>query len=206
MKLVFGWGVNNSETPTQLKEHRWICPFYLRWKSIIERGHSERYKTKRPTYKTCFVNREWKYFSDFKVWMEKQDWQGKEIDKDILFPGNNEYSSEKCVFVPHYLNCLLTLRGNDRGDQPLGVWINSSGKIAAGCSLGDGRTKHLGYFPEAMTAHAAWQKAKAEHIENQVSYYRKNDPVADERVCEALLLRAYNLRNQMLKGTETIKI
>lgn len=48
----------------------------------------------------CSVCEEWLTFSNFKRWMEQQDYEGKALDKDLLVSQNKTYSSETCVFVP----------------------------------------------------------------------------------------------------------
>ena len=74
-----------------------------------------------PTYKGCSVSEEWLRFSNFKRWMEKQDWDGKQLDKDILFEGNKVYSAETCVFVTSVVNSFTSDSGAKRGEWLIGV-------------------------------------------------------------------------------------
>jgi len=39
--------------------------------------------------------------------MERQDWEGKHLDKDILIPGNKIYSPDRCIFVSSLINLLI---------------------------------------------------------------------------------------------------
>lgn len=172
-KLVHGVGIN--DTLYQISEYEvvngkqiqvWICPFYRIWRNMLERGYSSKLKEKNPTYKDVFVNEEWHRFSNFKRWMEQQKWQDKEgnklqLDKDIIFECNKEYSKDKCIFVPKHINLFLTDRTNDRGEYPLGVcWDKHAGKFKASCNNGKGKPTHIGLFADPNEAHLAWKSYK----------------------------------------------
>ena len=132
-RLVSGVGVNDADYVVKVsetigymdgKQKRklvWVCPFYQTWTSMLKRGYSNKLKEKYPTYKDVTVHKDWHLFSNFKKWMEKQDWEGKQLDKDILFCGNKEYSQDKCVFVLQKTNLFLTERNSMRGEFPTGV-------------------------------------------------------------------------------------
>ena len=108
-KLVYGVGINDADyqvNPT-IDGSRVMCPAYSAWHSMIERCYSEKYHDKKPTYKECYVCDEWLYFLKFKSWMEKQDYKGKELDKDILIQGNKVYSPETRIFVDKTINVLF---------------------------------------------------------------------------------------------------
>ena len=98
----------------------WSCPYYDRWKIMLARCYDDKYHTKYPTYKDCVVCDEWKTFSNFKSWMEKQDWEGKHLDKDILGDGT-VYEERSCSFILPIVNTFLTEANSIRGDYPLGV-------------------------------------------------------------------------------------
>ena len=112
-KLVYGVGINDADYRVQEKitvvdedgkkkqKLVWICPFYEKWKPMLRRCYSAKYQEVRPTYIGCSVSEDWLRFSTFKAWMAAQDWEGMEIDKDILFPNNKIYSPETCVFINH---------------------------------------------------------------------------------------------------------
>ena len=113
-KLICGVGINDAPYSSLIgytidgKQIR--CPFYIRWKSLIQRCYSEKnWKQtnkhgylKNAQYEKCVVVEEWHKFSNFKKWMELQNWEGNHLDKDILFPGNNTYGPDTCLFVPPY--------------------------------------------------------------------------------------------------------
>ena len=131
-KLVYGVGINDAdyivciyeELPrTNGKQNQkivWRCPFYSRWMSMLRRCYSKAYQEKQPSYKGCSVCEEWLTFSNFKSWMETQDWEGKQLDKDLLVYKNKIYSPETCVFIDQRLNTFLVKSNKTRGDYPLG--------------------------------------------------------------------------------------
>lgn len=119
LETVYGWGILDSPTIDQWTGDK--CRIYSKWYDMIKRVKSERYLEKYPSYEGCSVSDEWKRSSDFKRWMSSQIWEGLELDKDILFPGNKVYSSKTCCFVPKYLNYLFLARDSCRGEYPLGV-------------------------------------------------------------------------------------
>ena len=127
-KLVCGVGINNAdyvvtvyetigyENGKQKRRVVWRCPFYSRWNDMLARCYTTSYKQRFPTYEGCYVCKEWLIFSNFKAWMEKQDWEGKELDKDLLVSRNKVYSPETCVFVDKRVNLFLTESSANRGD------------------------------------------------------------------------------------------
>ena len=101
---------------------------------MLQRCYSEKWQERYPTYKGCSVSEEWHTFSNFKAWMEKQQWEGKQLDKDILFEGNKVYSPEPCVFVTRKTNMFTTDRAA-RGSGLLGMhWDKEKAKFRAGCN------------------------------------------------------------------------
>lgn len=84
----------------------WTDPYYQRWVNMLARCYSKYQKKYTPSYKSCEVCDEWLVFSNFKSWMEKQDWHEKELDKD-LFGCGKFYSPDTCCFVTKRLNLLL---------------------------------------------------------------------------------------------------
>lgn len=97
---VHGHGINNANyiTNPKINGRTVVCPYYRKWSGILERCFSKAYKEKNETYKDVIICSEWLLFSNFKEWMKTQDWEGKEIDKDLLVSGNKTYSPELCVF------------------------------------------------------------------------------------------------------------
>lgn len=194
-KLVFGVGINDVdynvykyEIINAKYERIWSCPFYVKWYSMLRRCYSATCHKKQPTYKGCSTVIEWHHFSKFKAWMETQDWQGKQLDKDILFSGNKLYGPSTCVFIDSKVNSFLTERGGDRGDFPIGVYYNNRDKKyrAQGCSVENGKRKDLGLFISPEEAHKAWLTYKLEQAKILAAEQ------TDARVAKALIDRYEN--------------
>lgn len=161
-KLVLGIGVNDAEYIIQpvINGKQVLCPFYQRWMSMLTRCYSDKFKKIRPTYTGCSVSKEWLTFSNFKNWMVKQDWQGKDLDKDLLIQGNKVYSSESCLFVASEINKLLGDHKAKRGLFPIGVhFYKTTNKYQSKIKI-NGKTKSLGYFHTAKEAFEVYKKFK----------------------------------------------
>lgn len=194
-RIIHGVGINDADynvniTKTINGRRRllWRCPFYVKWKSMLTRCYYERYRFKYPSYKDCFVCDEWLRFSVFKAWMETQDWEGKELDKDLLIPNNKVYSPETCLLISNRVNQFILENGARRGEYPIGVYLNKpSGKFLAQCySIVTGRQQHLGYFDNPEEAHEAWRIFKLEQAKLLASEQ------SDKRVALALVNRYEN--------------
>lgn len=188
--IVCGVGINDadyriSETIKVNGKSKivWYCPFYLKWKNMITRCYSKNFQKAAPTYIECSVCPEWIYFSKFKAWMETQEWEDKELDKDILSFGNKIYSPEFCVFVDAKTNSFFSERKAARGEYPIGVhWDKPSGKFKAqGCCVLTNKRTYLGAFSCPNEAHKAWLAFKLE----QAKILASQQP--DLRVAKALV-------------------
>lgn len=195
-KTVYGVGINDADYPTQkfeecgwVEDKRkikqvWKCPFYRKWESLLRRCYATDYQDKRPTYIGCTVCDEWLTFSNFKSWMETQDWEGKELDKDLLVKDNKLYSPETCCFISRELNLFLVDTQRKESDLPTGV-VHARGKFRAQCwHMSNGKYKqHLGYYRTVEEAANAWRDCKLKHATLLASTQ------TDSRIKEALLLR-----------------
>jgi len=197
-RLVYGVGINDADYPVRKlitlgyengkrkQEQVWICPFYQKWKNMLQRCYSKKQTTENRTYKGCTVCEEWLTFSNFRLWMERQDWKDKHLDKDILFPGNKIYSPETCVFVDQKVNIFLIERNASRGDYMIGVcWRKDCSKFQAWCNI-NGKQKHLGYFNSELEAHKAWLAFKLKLA------YKLASEQTDPRIAKALIERYEN--------------
>ena len=165
-KLVHGVGVNDADYIVTSKIGGEVirCPFYNAWKNMLKRAYFGPYKQKNPTYIGCSVCGEWLIFSNFKTWMKRQDWQGKELDKDILTVGNKIYSPETCCFVSHEINSLIHHFSGIGRTLPKGVYLSDCGrKYTSGISI-SGKLKHLGTHLSVASAQNAYRSAKIDEI------------------------------------------
>lgn len=188
-KLIYGVGINDSEKSVSIYEiiddkpvRVGKCKIYTMWWNILRRCYSADGQEKQPTYKECTVATEWQTFSKFRDWVISQDWEGKEIDKDILFPGNKIYSPERCVFVDSKINVFLTERGACRGVWPIGVcYYKHRDKYRSSCGNPfTGKLETLGMYNTSIEAHEAWRLRKHQHA------CRYADMQTDPRIANAL--------------------
>ncbi len=200
MKLVYGVGVNDADYVIQINETVgnvngkqkqrlvWSCPFYRKWANMLERCYSYKYQEKQTTYTGCSVCVEWYLFSNFKSWMQTQDWEGKQLDKDILVKENKVYSSETCVFVSRTVNNFVIDNKASRGDWPVGVsWHKRDGKfVSRCCNPLTSKKENLGRFDNPNEAHQAWLTRKLELAKLLAA--EQDDP----RVAKALIERYEN--------------
>ncbi len=196
-KLVYGVGINDLPYRTQVKEELpknggkriqktvFRCKYYTAWKHMIERCYSKKYLESYPSYIGTSVCSEWLYATAFKKWMEKQDWSGKCLDKDIIVPGSKLYSPETCAFVLNATNLFVTASDASRGDYPIGVdFYKPTGKYRAKCGNPfTGKQEYLGLFSTPEEAHESWRKRKHELAQLVAA------TEADLRVVEALKKR-----------------
>ena len=117
--------------------------------------------------------------------MDKQDWQGNSLDKDIIVPKSKLYSPDTCAFVLNETNLFVIASDASRGDYPIGVCLyKPTGKYKAQCGNPfSGKREHLGYFSTPEEAHEAWRKRKDDLAQRVAA--KESDP----RVVEALKKR-----------------
>ncbi len=186
---VYGVGINDAKYQVHLTETFngrrrtvWTCPFYSKWVSMLARCYSNSFKLKSPTYADCSVIEAWHIFSCFKMWMQTQDWQGKELDKDLITHGNKIYSPATCLFVSRRVNTFVLERGSSRGEWPIGVYFSkSAGKFVSRCNdVLAGKLKFLGYFECQEEAHQKWLQFKREQALILAS--QESDPVVSRHL------------------------
>lgn len=163
-KLVYGVGINDANYVIQplIGGRREKCQIYDIWQGMLERCYSPKYLEKRPTYIGCSVDKEWHSFMAFRAWVLDQNFEGKQLDKDLLYPGNKIYSKNTCVFITGPLNSFMTESTATKGLLPIGVYRRGN-KFRAQCNNPFTKTKkHLGTFSTPEEAHLAWKKYKHE--------------------------------------------
>jgi len=200
---VYGVGINDADYVTQKmetveyvngkqKQRRvWICPYYRVWDNMLQRCYSSKFQDTRPTYKGCSVSEEWIRFSNFRAWMECQDFEGMHLDKDILFEGNKVYSAETCTFVTSMVNTFTLDCGASKGEWMVGVtWHKRASKFMSRCrNPFTKKNEYLGLFDSEIEAHQEWLKRKLEMAHLLAAKQ------TDERVAKALIERYTNYSN-----------
>lgn len=186
-KLVYGVGVNDSDTPvkTVIDGKSVACKIYSTWQNMLGRCYSARLQGISPTYIGCTVADEWHSFNSFREWVLTQDWEGNQLDKDLIVEGNKIYSPDTCIFVTKGTNMFLVDRKASRGDLPIGVSLINRGysRPYKACVSVKGKVKYLGLYATPEEAHQAWRVAKYELAVEFAS--EQTDP----RVASALIER-----------------
>lgn len=184
---MYGVGVNDADYAVYKYKNgkrTWMCPYYKTWVNMLKRC-SEKWQERNQTYKGCSASTEWLTFSNFRNWMEKQEWEDLQLDKDLLVEGNKIYSADTCVFVTPMVNSFTLDCRAARGEWLIGVcWNKEKEKFQANCrNPFTGKNENLGRFTCELQAHKAW-KARKHELACQLA-----DIQADQRVAEALRIR-----------------
>ena len=187
-KLVKGIGINDKSRPARVNTKRERA--YTLWVNMLVRT-TKAYWDKFPTYIGVEVSDNFKSYSYFYDWCQEQvgfnnnsasTWQ---LDKDLLIKGNKLYGEDTCVFVPKEINFLLLGNNVDRGDCPIGVYLNKRvGRYVASCCIGAGETQSLGYYETKEGAFQAYKKAKEAYIKVVADNWKQD---IDFRVYQALI-------------------
>ena len=189
-KLVHGVGVNDADYVVRPKGPDGkvrTCPYYRAWTNMLARAYYQKCQAMYPTYVGVTVCEEWHSFMAFRAWMMTQDWEGKQLDKDVIVPGNKVYSPATCAFVSHEVNLLLVDSAASRGKWPIGVdWRKSKRKFRAQIRE-NGRQRELGTFTTPEAAHRAWRKEKVRIV--RTAAHECDDP----RVSAGLLRHSYRI-------------
>ena len=192
--LSYGVGINDVMIPQFTKTRIWKV-----WQGIIRRTDNRDpvwISKKKGTYKDCTLDPKWFKLSVFKEWMEQwDDFENKEVDKDILIPGNLHYGPDTCLMVRKIVNSWFKPHLFE-GDLPRGVCWNSNYKKGKSpkpyraqinpLQVIDGEVKvgkrtALGHFLTVEEASDAFQKARQESLQILI------DTETDIKVRDAIL-------------------
>jgi len=194
-RLVKGVGINDADYKLNEWEHLgrvdgkqkqkliWRCPYYSCWLSMLYRCYDKKFLKREPTYLGCSVCDEWLTFSKFKSWMEKQDWEGKHLDKDLLVPGNKIYSPRTCIFISEIINKFIQ-ENRKKNNLPIGCSVVKARKqpcFESYCNQLGGKRKHLGFFKTEAEAHKAWLKEKT-RLAKELAREEENRLVAESLI------------------------
>lgn len=180
---VFGVGVFGDMYPS--KENGKTVKQYAVWYGILQMAYDEKQKILNPCNIGVTVSEEFKYYTTFYEWCDKQIGFGIDgwvIDKDLLVKGNKQYSKENCVFLPLEINGALTTTKAKRGDYPIGITKRYS-------VYNVHVTKHnkllwLGSFKTIEEAFQKYKEEKEKHLKELAEHYKDQ---LDPRAYKALL-------------------
>lgn len=193
--IICGVGIRDIENDED-------CPYQRRWKTMISRCYSTYVHKHRPSYADKVVYEPWLLFSTFKSWMDRQVFEGLELDKDILIAGSKIYSPETCCFVPSEVNNTVLLKAK-KNSLPFGVSL--TGKKFRARLFKDKKDWDLGSYETAQEAHKVWQWAKSVQIEDTIAWYATQKSFRTD-VAEALTSRVWKLRINHASNVETTTI
>lgn len=179
--LVHGFGVNDAdyEVKPVVDGKQVRCHAYESWCAMLRRVFDDKYQQKHKTYIGTTICDEWRSFMAFREWWLRNYVDGWHLDKDLL-TDDRQYSPDKCLYVPAWLNIFTTGSDSNRGKFPIGVsYEKSSGLFEASCNNPEtGRKSRVGRFKTPEAAHLAWRARKLEYAAQM-----KNEMDAiDERI------------------------
>lgn len=186
-KLLFGVGVLDISYSIKIdSEHE---DAYLDWYNMLKRCYSEDNLRLHPTYNNCSVCEEWKRFSNFKKWFDKNCIKDYCLDKDILVKGNKVYSPDTCCYVPQEINKILVNKRLSRGEYPIGVHKttrNDKYTYFVARVYKYGKVVRLGYYHTPEEAFMAYKMAKESYIQEMATQYF-NEGKITKKVYNALM-------------------
>ena len=181
-RKVQGVGINDADYKVALSKtvqgkskQYWVCPYYRRWKDMLKRCYSKTFHKSRPTYTDVVVCKEWQTFSNFREWMVRQDWEGKQLDKDIFGDGK-VYNPESCIFISLSLNVFVEWTTSKRS-LPRGVcWCKDKLKYKS-YGRENGKTKYLGQSADISECQLMWRDHKISLINKMLMEIQDNNEI-----------------------------
>ena len=183
-ELHYGVGINDVMIPYFTRTRTWRT-----WNGIIRRtGKRDPNMHSYEAYKDCTLDPRWYKLSAFKEWVEQwDDYENKEVDKDILIPGNLEYGPDTCLMVRRVVNAWF--KPTVKGDLPRGVSWNSGWKkgkspnpYRAQITPIGGKRTALGVYATIEESSAVFEKARKEQI--KVLIETETDPKVKNAIME----------------------
>lgn len=188
MREVYGVGVNDATYAVSRKVSgkRKLCPIYATWVGMLSRCYCVAFQQRSPSYVGCGVDKRWYKFTEFRAWVLTQDWEGKQLDKDLLCHGNRTYGPDTCLFVDVVVNNFFNLMNKKRGDLPLGV-TRDRGKYKAACARLTKGSQTIGRFDTPDEAHEVYLDYKWS-LALELASQQEDRRVADAIIQKAILL------------------
>ncbi len=167
--LIYGVGINDvmiAEFSTSKMART--------WRGIIRRtGKRDPNMYTYETYKDCTLDPIWYKLSAFKEWVEQwDDYENKEIDKDILIPGNKHYGPDTCLMVRRVVNLWFKPHAGLTGGLPRGVSWNTAWKRGKSPNpyraqinpIETGKRTALGSYATIEEASTVFESARKEQL------------------------------------------
>ena len=155
-----------------------------RWYDMIHRCYNTKFHVRNPQYEGCEVCEEWLNYFNFKVWYESHYYGDTtlDLDKDILYKGNKIYSPETCCLVPHNINTLFLNSKKNRGDLPIGVYLDKDKRYPTAQEKYRAymtyqcKSIKLGSFKTPEEAFQRYKEAKEKLIKETAEQYKGKIP------------------------------
>lgn len=215
-KLTRGIGTNDMDYDVfkRLPDGKvWHCPIYRAWANMLTRvTHKDNkysYDYEENFGKSYFdvsVCNEWLLFSNFHRWYSSQDYEGKNLDKDLLGDGTI-YSPETCCLIPHILNVSLTTRrvrvkgvvkghlvGVSQHKNKFYYTVNFNSKKYA-----------YGSCDTEIEAHQMWQKYKSQLL-RELSKSLLDSGEISEQIHDAIMAKCDVLDSNRMNNIVTEKL
>ena len=139
-------------------------------------------------FKESSVCKEWLCYQNFAEWYSQNKYEVKgrlHLDKDILFPGNKIYATDKCILIPQRINMLFVNQMNKR-HLPNGITQHVKGYLA------EYNNENLGTFKTLEEAYKVYSAKKKEEVVRVANEYRNIIP---EKAYNALLSYEFDMNN-----------
>lgn len=161
---------------------------YLRWHDMMNRCYNTKFLENQPRYRGCSVCEEWWNFCNFEKWYNEHYYEiedeSMDLDKDILFKGNKEYSPVTCCIVPHSINTLILTNKKKRGELPLGIYYDCEKRKYCASMCYCGIQIKIGRFDTVEDAFARYKLYKEDFIKDIAEQYKGKIP---DKVYQAML-------------------
>lgn len=163
---VYGKGFLGNSISTEEGEKK---KSYRSWNNMMTRCYSAKY----PSYQDVEVCKEWLNYSNFEKWFDCNYREGYDLDKDLLEIGNKVYAPDKCMFIPHEINCLIC---KPHEDILRGVcWSKEKSKYK--CYV-NGR--HISYTDTKEEAFILYKRYKESEVKNVATKFFEQGIISDK--------------------------
>lgn len=183
--VIVKHGINDRSRPTKVNYKR--TKHYSVWLMLMSRCLDEDHKKKHPAYMDCTISENFKNYSYFYDWCERQigfHCEDSLLDKDLLFPDNKLYSENTCTFIPILVNNSLSKKQKNSGCYPMGVSIRKNTGVFRAIIGKYNKKVELGTFSTPEAASAKYKMEKKKYLIELAEIYKHR---LDPRAYDALI-------------------